>query len=131
MSDTLLTAEQCDLLAQGCLDASDVIDRRLIDEWKTLSRAERARLREASELLRAQASELTLRAVGLDLASANLRARQLAEATSAGVRLLKDLKSVARVLEVASALVELTNRVASRDVSGSLGALEGVMRVVG
>lgn len=131
MPETTLTAEQCDALAHGCLDASDAIDRRLIDEWKSLSKAERRQLRDASEMLRAQASELTLQAVGLDLSAKNLGVRQLSEATARGVRALRRLDSVAQVLRVATALVGLANRVSSRDVSGSLGALETLMKAIG
>lgn len=127
MKHAALTPELADELAHDCLDASDAIDRRLVDERASFSVAQRTELRAQSERLRARASELTLSAIGMDLSSHGISFSRIEAATTMGTRAIKNLKNIGKVIKVATLLVQLAGAVASKDVEKSLSAVDSLL----
>jgi hypothetical protein len=117
-----LTPDQAEQIAQGLLDCADTIHRRLITDLKELDDATERSLVVLSQQMCAQASLLVNEAVGMILDNSKDAFGQIVSATKAGEAAIQNIKTVNKVITIATSLVKLGSAVASKDPQASIGA---------
>lgn len=115
-----LTSSETFDLSQWFGDLSTELECYCDAQWDQLSQDQRQRLKDAESTLRTISAQLRTAAVGLTLDESEASFNTLHESTERAKGAIKTLKTVDRVITVATAAVGLAAAIASRDV-GAIG----------
>ena len=115
-----LTSAEARTLSKWFLDLSTELNKYRNNTWDNLSSEQRQSLKDAMEDLLNASSELATAAVGLTLDESETGFNKLKESSKRAKEAIKTLRTVDKVITVATAAVGLAAAIASKDV-GAIG----------
>ncbi len=114
-----ITSADAFALGKSFLDAHDVVHAYYLDNWKRLKKADRERLQSVAVTLYQNASDVITHGVGIVIDDLQASVAGLTSVTRKVERALKNINTVKKVIEVATALVGL----AAAIPTGNIGTI--------
>jgi hypothetical protein len=121
-----LTAEEARTIADALLEAAQVLDKYLDDNFKQISRAEYEFLNESFQTLMRVATFATTMAVGLTIDAIKEPAAELENVIEQTKDKIRELQTVGGVIRLAAGLADLAAGIMAKDpkaIAGSVGNL--------
>jgi hypothetical protein len=121
-----LTAEEARTIADALLDASQVLDKYLDDNFKQISRAEYEFLNESFKTLLRVSTFATTTAVGLTIDAIKEPAAELKNVIEQTKDKIRELQTVGGVIRLAAGLADLAAGIMAKDpkaIGASVGNL--------